>query len=320
MSEAARSAHLHQIVVRDDYKRRGHGTALMTELESRARNKGLVSVTLKIDPANNGAKTFYRALGYQVIDSKAGSSGDLEFWEKPIAPIKVVAVHQPNFLPNFGYFFKMAQADAYVFLDAVQLPRGRSFASRNKILTPSGPQWLTLPIKKPSKGSGGFMSYLDAEIADDSWAERVVSTLRGNYSRAPFFAPVMEAIEPKLEGTRLVDVNISLLGVVAGLLKIDSDIERQSQLPPASGKKSDLIAGLCRGLGGTHYLSGSGGGRAYNDAAIFATAGVTIRYSEPTPPEYPQVWSDEFVENLSIVDMLFNIGPERSSEFVRRDA
>ena len=35
---------------------------------------------------------------------------------------RVVAVHQPNYVPWPGYFHKLAHADVFVYLDSVQYP------------------------------------------------------------------------------------------------------------------------------------------------------------------------------------------------------
>lgn len=36
----------------------------------------------------------------------------------------IVAIHQPNFLPWLGYFYKMLMADIFVFLDCVPFSKG----------------------------------------------------------------------------------------------------------------------------------------------------------------------------------------------------
>ena len=58
----------------------------------------------------------------------------------------IVSVHQPQFLPWLGYFDKIARSDCFVVLDTVQFKKNE-FQNRNKILTPTGPQWLTVPVE-----------------------------------------------------------------------------------------------------------------------------------------------------------------------------
>ena len=59
----------------------------------------------------------------------------------------IVAIHQPNYLPWLGYFYKMVKADIFVLLDNVQYEKN-GYTNRCQIKTPQGPFWLTLPIKR----------------------------------------------------------------------------------------------------------------------------------------------------------------------------
>ena len=57
----------------------------------------------------------------------------------------IVAIHQPNFLPWMGYFWKIAHVDRFVFLDNVQFSKG-SYQNRVKVKGPQGPHWMTIPV------------------------------------------------------------------------------------------------------------------------------------------------------------------------------
>src|SRR5882757_6777636 len=103
------------------------------------------------------------------------------------------AIHQPNYIPWLGYFFKIAHADKFVFLDNVVYPDS-GFVNRNSIKTPSGPAWLTIPVI--SKGRRG---QLIGEVETDNtrqWEERHLATLRCNYGRAPYFKETFALLEP----------------------------------------------------------------------------------------------------------------------------
>ncbi|MCW3077781.1 MAG: hypothetical protein JWO32_2390, partial [Bacteroidetes bacterium] len=61
-----------------------------------------------------------------------------------------ISIHQPNFIPWIGYFFKIFKSDAFVILDNVQFTKN-GYTNRNQIKTPQGPLWLTLPVIQSGK-------------------------------------------------------------------------------------------------------------------------------------------------------------------------
>ena len=61
-----------------------------------------------------------------------------------------VSIHQPNFIPWIGYFYKILKSDVFVILDNVQFTKN-GLTNRNQIKTPEGPGWLTLPVVQSGK-------------------------------------------------------------------------------------------------------------------------------------------------------------------------
>jgi hypothetical protein len=221
--------------------------------------------------------------------------------------VTTVAIHQPNYVPWPGYFHKLAGADVFVYLDAVQYPRGRSFAARNRIKTPNGPAYLTVPVSVP-KGTEGKASYLEVELADDRWRKKHLATVEQSYARAPHFEEVYGLYERELEaGQSLVELNVGLIEAFASYLDIATRRVRLSELLPSFGQKTQLIVDVCRAVEADGYLSGTGGGRDYNDEELLARHGIELRYDEFEYPAYPQLWGD-FEPNLSVLDVLFNCG------------
>ncbi|NOX90296.1 MAG: WbqC family protein, partial [Calditrichaeota bacterium] len=84
---------------------------------------------------------------------------------------RIMAMHQPNYIPWLGYFYKIAKADIFVYLDIVQFPRGKSFAARNRIKTPNGATYLTIPVSLP-KGKEGKVLYTEVRFADEQWKKK----------------------------------------------------------------------------------------------------------------------------------------------------
>ena len=57
----------------------------------------------------------------------------------------IVTAHQPAYLPWLGLLHKAALADTFVLMDNVQFEKD-SFVNRNKLRSPEGWRWLTVPV------------------------------------------------------------------------------------------------------------------------------------------------------------------------------
>src|SRR5271170_3619491 len=99
----------------------------------------------------------------------------------------IVSAHQSHFLPWLGYFDKIRRADLFVVVDHVQFERG-DFQNRNRILTRSGVQWLTLPVRQRSRSERILEKEIDDRLVGGvSWGEKIARTLHHAYGRAPYF-------------------------------------------------------------------------------------------------------------------------------------
>jgi len=233
-------------------------------------------------------------------------------WRDPLAhstgPI-IAAIHQPNYIPWLGYFYKISRAHRFVFLDSVSYSTG-SFTNRNAIKTPAGSSWLTIPVLKSGRSGQPIR---DVEINNAcSWGRKHLSTLKSNYGRAPFFTKIFTLLEPHYDlnpqgRTFLSEFNIGLICAIGKYLGIQAPYIRSSQLN-ISGQKTELLLDICRVIGANAYLAGLGG-KAYQDDAKFEEVGITPIYSSFSVQPYPQLFG-EFLQNMSVVDVLMNCGYE----------
>jgi WbqC-like protein family len=218
-----------------------------------------------------------------------------------------VAIHQPNYIPWLGYFFKIAHANKFVFLDMVVYPGG-SLVNRNSIKTSHGPAWLTIPVLK-----NGRSGQLIGEVETDNtkgWAHRHLATLRSNYGRAPHFKEIFALLEPHYHAatrnrSSLAAFNIGVICSIVTYLGVSTQFIRASELN-VSGQKTDLLVDICRGIGASSYLAGTGA-KSYQEDAKFEENGITPVYSPFSQQSYPQLFG-EFVANMSVVDVLMNCG------------
>lgn len=217
----------------------------------------------------------------------------------------VVAIHQPEHLPWLGFFDKAAQADLLVLLDNVQF-RKNYFQNRNKIRTPEGSTWITLPVHRPLLVPIGEIRI----VKDSPLMEHYLNLIRDHYRRAPYYESTVPRIEKiVLSGCdRLVELNEQLLRLVFDVLGMKTPIARASglNLPPSVGA-SEIVLNICRSVGASSYLSGISG-REYLDLEKFKTQGIEVQIQEFHHPIYPQL-HEPFLPCMSAVDLLFNHGP-----------
>lgn len=218
-----------------------------------------------------------------------------------------VTAHQPEHMPWLGFFHKMAQADMYILLDAVQY-RHRYFQNRNLIMGQAEPQWLNVPVRKEQNRYGPIASVRIHN--DEDWRRAYWGSIEARYCKHPHFALYAPALQAIVGAPYelLIDFNMAIIGFFREALGIDTPIVRMSDLD-APGSKSELILQLCLATRASRYLSGPTG-REYLDEAAFAAAGIGLDYHAFTHPEYPQRGHGAFIPCLSTLDLLMNCGPE----------
>jgi hypothetical protein len=214
----------------------------------------------------------------------------------------IVTVHQPNYLPYLGFFQKMANADLLVFFDTALYSKQLGFHNRNRIKTPMGAQWITVPIQHST-----VHSMRDVRIVGTDWARQHRKMIEANYRRAPYYASYADELQATLKKpwTSLAAVNEALIQLVARDLSIHTRTVLASTLPsPPSDDPTDKLIHFARSLGADTYLSGIGG-HDYLEESKFTD--VRLKYDEFTPTPYPQLFGP-FIPDLSAIDALFNCG------------
>jgi len=221
----------------------------------------------------------------------------------------IVGIHQPNFLPWLGYFYKMVRSDRFVLLDTVAFAKG-SYTNRVKIKGATGAAWLTVPVLTSGKLGQPIRETMCSPTVD--WRAKIVRTLETNYRGCPHYAAYGPDICRIISacGDNLAELNIALIQHLAGLLDIHTPMVRSSELQ-AQGKAAELLIAICKELGADTYLSGSGGAN-YQDEQDFAAAGLKLIYTNYQHPTYAQPFGD-FVGGLSVVDLLFNCGSDSAA-------
>jgi len=223
---------------------------------------------------------------------------------------RVVAIHQPNYLPWLGLFHKLWMSDIFVILDDVEYT-SNSWTNRNKIKTPDGWTWLTVPVHD----STGPIADVEIVTTED-WRLTHRKSLQHNYGQSPYFDEYCDAFFDiyETEWDRLGALNITLINELISLLDIECTIAYSSEFDVDSEKTTRLVD-LCNAVDAECYFSGQGA-KSYLRPALFADAGIDLVYQSFEYPTYDQRF-DEFIPNLSVVDPLFNVGAEQTKELLQ---
>ena len=221
-----------------------------------------------------------------------------------------IAVHQPNYLPWLGYFYKMFLADVLVILDTAQFTKN-GYQNRVKIKTPTGDQWLSQPVKL---SDGAFKTTNTITFADTEWREKHIRTIQMNYGRAQYYSEYIPELSRLLRSSKkfLSEYNFDLIKWMAEIMGIKVAMVHASEKPSAL-RGTDRLVELVNHWGGDVYISGTGGD-SYQDIQLFQEAGIRVAHANFVPRPYVQLWG-EFIPGLSIVDLLFNCG-SRSLEIL----
>jgi hypothetical protein len=221
-----------------------------------------------------------------------------------------VAIHQPNFLPWIGFFNKIRSVDLFILFDDVQFERGKTYTSRTKILTQGNETWLTVPVINKSS----LLQIKDIEIVRDlNWKSKHLKTLALNYKKTPYFDDIFHLIDIIYKGNSnfLIDYNIPLIKSICEYLQFKTEFKLSSELHIEDANGSDKILNLLKSVKTNEYLSGKGeGSRRYINEREFKLAGIVLNWQDFILKPYKQFGTQEFIGNLSIIDLLFNMGKE----------
>jgi hypothetical protein len=219
---------------------------------------------------------------------------------------------QPSYIPWRGYFHQIFMSDLFIFYDDVQYDKN-GWRNRNRIKTPNGPLWLTIPVLHRGNVSE-HIPITDIHIDwSKDWARKHWISIQQSYSKAPYFnryAPVLDGFYQK-KPEYLVDFTIDLTIKLARILGIEHTRFIRSSSIQAGGTKTDRLVDLLQKVGATHYISGPSA-KEYLETDKLAAAGISLEWMSYDYPEYPQLYLP-YDPQVSIIDLLFMTGPLAST-------
>lgn len=224
-----------------------------------------------------------------------------------------VAAIQSSFIPWRGYFDFIASVDIFVFLDDVQYTT-RDWRNRNKIKTPKGTEWVTIPVVRAGRDllvSGAKIDY------SQGWIKKLQGAWSANYGRSEFFNETLGLLRG-IEAAKyenLSSLNIEFTKRICDYLCITTPLVTSSDLSLV-GTKTDRLIDLLKKLSATTYLSGPSAD-AYLDKEAFHQNRIRLEYKSYDYDPYPQLWGP-FDGKVTVLDLIANCGPDAMSHIRSR--
>lgn len=198
--------------------------------------------------------------------------------------------------------------DEFILYDDMQYTK-RDWRNRNKIVTPDGLMWLTIPVDTKGKF---YQKINETKISDMKWVDEHWKSIQYNYAKAKHFNDFADAIHEMYEQCRneeyISKVNYIFLTGICELLDIKTKITWSSDYELVDGKTERLV-GLVKSAGGDYYLSGPAA-KDYIVPELFEEAGIELDWMDYSGyKEYHQL-GKEFEHGVSILDLIFNEGAD----------
>jgi hypothetical protein len=219
---------------------------------------------------------------------------------------KRIAILQSNYIPWKGYFDLINSVDEFILYDTAQFTKN-DWRNRNKIKTPRGVAWLTIPVRHDFG-----QSIQETRVSDPAWGRKHWGSLLQNYAKAPHFGeymPLFESLYRDIASEEYLSaINYRFLREVCDILNISTSITWSRDYRLADGRIERLVD-LCRQGGADEYLSGPAA-KDYVEEKPFADAGIALTFMDYSAyPEYQQLYPP-FEHKVSILDLIFNEGPD----------
>jgi hypothetical protein len=171
-----------------------------------------------------------------------------------------VAIHQPNFMPWYPFFQKVAAVDVFCILTKCQFEKN-NFQNRFKL----GDRWHTMSV---NKGLDPIETkrYLNP---NEDW-NKINENLKE-------FSEELERFKSCITGS-LAGTNISIIREACQILGINTKIvyDWNTEL-----LNTERLVDICETFEADTYLAGSGGSASYLDTDMFSKKGIDVVFQSP---------------------------------------
>lgn len=226
-----------------------------------------------------------------------------------------VAIMQSYLFPYIGYFQLINSVDVFVADNDVQFIK-KGWINRNNIMVNNKPSLFTLSIKKDSYKKNINERYY---IMDEKEVEKFRKSIIFSYGKAKYFSDVMSLIDRILEydDLNVGKFNINSLKEICKYIGIDVKFMEANELETNNLEKpEDVVIGMCKSLNADQYINPIGGMELYRDS-VFKKNNIDLFFIQNDVKKYKQ-FTNEFVPNLSIIDVLMHNSKEEVKELLNQ--
>ena len=193
-----------------------------------------------------------------------------------------------SYLPPISYISKCLKSGK-VIIEAEETYLKQTYRNHCLIAGPNGKQQLTIPVVKVN---GNHTLTKDIKISYfENWQKQHWRSIETAYNNSPFFLYYRDYFEPFFYKTHdfLIDYNLQILNTIFIILRVENEIEFTSKYE-----------------------------KEYSSLLDMRNTSVQKYPDNGTPiKKYIQVFENKsgFIPDLSIIDLIFNLGPEAGDYF-----
>jgi hypothetical protein len=211
---------------------------------------------------------------------------------------------QPYFFPYIGYYQLINIVEKFVVYDDVNFIN-RGWINRNNVLVNNKAYLFSIPLRESSQNK----EIRDIGLIDiENWRLKFLKTIELSYKKAKYFNIGFEILRGTLnkQAENISQLAFHSLRAVIDYLDLNTEmVETSSVYGNTKLKAQERILDICKREKSEHYINPIGGIEIYSKE-LFERSSVKLSFLKTKPLHYRQ-FSDQFVPNLSMIDvMMFN--------------
>jgi hypothetical protein len=216
--------------------------------------------------------------------------------------LKKIAICQSNYVPWKGYFDLINSVDEFILYDDMQFTKG-DWRNRNKIKTPKGLQWFTIPVNRNKLSQ----KINETKVSDKKWAIKHWKQIKQNYSKAKYFIKykdIFEELYLTCDEEYLSQINYKFIAVINEILEIKTKIRFSSEFELV-GDQTEKLINICKQCNAHIYISGPAA-KSYFDEQLANKENILVEWMNyENYKEYEQLYPP-FEHGVTILDLILN--------------